>query len=169
MPIEFGLTDEMTNTRYAPLAALSVLYQQEKRLQPVGRVKIAMKTRDFTPQDKLRQVLISILAGCETISEVNTKLKPELGLARIWQWDRFVDQSCLAETLDALTLMNIDELRGAATDIWRSQSRIVDHDWRGHLYLDFDLSGLPCGKQAEKSQKGYFSGKKTSLVANWRV
>jgi hypothetical protein len=111
-------------------------------------------------------VLISILAGCETISEVNTKLKPELGLARIWQWDRFVDQSCLAETLDALTLMNIDELRCAVTDIWRSQSRISCHDWRGHLYLDFDLSGLPCGKQAEKSQKGYFSGKKTSLVAN---
>ena len=79
MPIEFGLTDEMTNTKYAPLVALSVLYQQEKQLQPVDRVKIAMKTRDFTPQDKLCQVLISILAGCETISEVNSKLKPELG------------------------------------------------------------------------------------------
>lgn len=166
MPIEFGLTDEWTNTRYAPLAALSALYQQEKRLQPLGNVNIGMKTRDFTPTDKLCQVLISILAGCDTISEANVKLKPEVGLARIWHWDRFVDQSCLSETLDALTLMNISELRSAITDIWRSQSQIVHHDWRGHLYLDFDLSGLPCGQQAEKSQKGYFSGKKTSLVVN---
>ena len=46
--------------------------------------------------------------------------------------------------------MNIDELRCAVTEIWRSQSQIAHHDWRGHLYLDFDLSGLPCGKQAEK-------------------
>lgn len=169
MPIEFGLTDECINTKYAPLAALSVLYQHERRLQPLDSVEIAMKTRDFTPIDKLCQVLISILAGCETISEVNTRLKPEVGLAQIWHWDRFADQSCLSETLDALTQMNIDQLRGAVTDIWHSQSRIVHHDWRGHLYLDFDLSGLPCGKQAEKSQKGYFSGKKTSPVANWPV
>jgi len=169
MSIEFGLTDEMTNTKYAPLAALSMLYQAEKRLQPLDKVKIAMKTRDFSPVDKLCQVLISILAGCETISEVNSKLKPELGLAQIWQWERFADQSCLQETLDALTLMNIGELRDAVRAIWRSQSRIVHHDWRGYLYLDFDLSGLPCGKQAEESQKGYFSGKKTSQVVNWPV
>lgn len=161
MTIEFGLTDEMTNTRYAPLAALSVLYQQKKRLQALEFVKIAMKTRDFSPVDKLQQVLLSILAGCETISEVNGKLRPESGLAQIWQWDRFADQSCLSETLDALTQMNIDQLRLAVTDIWRSHSLVHQHDWRGFLCLDFDLSGLPCGKQAEESQKGYFSGKKT--------
>jgi hypothetical protein len=33
----------------------------------------------------------------------------------------------------------------------------MNHDWRGYLWLDYDLSGLPCGKQAEASQKGYFS------------
>lgn len=166
MPIEFGLTDEWTNTNYAPLAALSVLYQQEKRLQALESVKIAMKTRDFTPTEKLSQVLISIMAGCDTLSEVNVKLKPEVGLASIWQWERFADQSCLSEMLDALTLTNIEELRRAETNIWHSRSQMVQHDWRGHLYLDFDLSGLPCGQQAEKSQKGYFSGKKTSQVVN---
>lgn len=95
-----------------------MLYQQEKRLQPLESVKIAMKTRDFTPTAKLSQVLLSILAGCDTLSEVNVKLKPEVGLARIWQWERFADRSCLSETLDALTLMNIEELRRAETQIW---------------------------------------------------
>jgi hypothetical protein len=37
-----------------------------------------------------------------------------------------------------------------------------------YLWLDYDLSGLPCSLQAEASQKGYFSDKNT-LDANWCV
>lgn len=169
MTIEFGLTDELTNTQYAPLAALSVHYQQNLILNPLAGVQIPVKTRDFSPYDKLVQVLFSVLAGCETLSEVNVQLKPEVNLARLWQWDRFADQSCLSRTLDALTLKQIDQVRGATAHIWRSHSLAVQHDWRGYLWLDFDLSGLPCGRQAEESQKGYFSGKKTSPDASWHV
>ena len=169
MTIEFGLTDELTNTQYAPLAALSVHYRQNLMLNPLAGVQIPVKTRDFSPYDKLIQVLFSVLAGCETLSQVNVRLKPEVHLARLWQWDRFADQSCLSRTLDALTLKQIDQVRGATARIWRSHSLAVRHDWRGYLWLDFDLSGLPCGKQAEESQKGYFSGKKTSLDASWHV
>ena len=169
MTIEFGLTGELTNTQYAPLAALSVHYQQNLTLKPLAGVQIPVKTRDFSPYDKLVQVLFSVLSGCETLSEVNVRLRPEVNLARLWQWGRFADQSCLSRTLDALTLKQIDQLRGATAHIWRSRSLAVQHDWRGYLWLDFDLSGLPCGKQAEESQKGYFSGKKTSPGANWHA
>lgn len=167
MTIEFGLTNELVNTQYAPLAALSAHYQQNLTLKPLKEVRIPVKKRDFSPSDKLIQVLLSILAGCETLFEVNVRLKPEVGLAKVWQWDRFADQSCLSRTLDALTLKQIDQLREAVTLIRRSHSLTMRHDWRSYLWLDFDLSGLPCGKQAEKSQKGYFSGKKTSRGVNW--
>jgi hypothetical protein len=167
MTIEFGLTDELVNTKYAPLAALAVRYQRNQILQPFEGVQIPMKSRDFTPADKLKQILVSILAGCETLSEVNTKLGPEQGLAQVWHWKRFADQSSLSRTLDVLTLKQIDELRGAGTLIWRTNSQTVDHDWRAYLWIEFDLSGLPCSKQAEESQKGFFSGKKTSPVASW--
>ena len=168
MTIEFGLTHEWVNTQYAPLAALSAHYQRNLTLKPLEEVRIPIKKRDFSPSDKLIQVLLSILAGCETLSEVNIRLKPEIGLARVWQWERFADQSCLSRTLEALTLKQIDQLREVVTLIWHSHSLTAHHDWRGYLWLDFDLSGLPCGKQAEESQKGYFSGKKTSLDASWR-
>jgi hypothetical protein len=167
MTIEFGLTDGSVNTQYAPLAALSAHYQQNLMLKPLREVQIPIKERDFSPSDKLIQVLLSILAGCETLSEVNLRLKSEIGLAKIWQWSRFADQSCLSRTLDALTLKQIDQLRSATTSIWHLHSLTTRHDWRGYLWLDFDLSGMPCGKQAEASQKGYFSGKKTSLDASW--
>jgi hypothetical protein len=167
MTINFGLTDELVNTKYAPLAALAVHYQHNHVLEPLEGVQIPAKCRDFTPVDKLKQILVSILAGCETLSEVNTKLRSEPRLAQAWQWGRFADQSGLSRILDALTLKQIVELRAAETLIWRTHSQTVDHDWRAYLWIEFDLSGLPCSKQAEESQKGYFSGKKTPLAASW--
>jgi hypothetical protein len=164
MTIEFGLTDEFVNTQYAPLAALSAHYQQNLTLKPLEEIRISMKERDFSASDKLVQVLLSILAGCETISEINPRLKPEIDLAKVWHWERFADQSGLSRTLDALTLKQIDQLREATVGIWRSNSLAIRHDWRSYLWLDFDLSGLPCGKQAEESQKGYFSVKKRHRV-----
>lgn len=161
MTIEFGLTEGCAETQYAPLAALAAHYQQVQMLKPLEQVEIPMKKREFTPVDKLIQSMLSILAGCETLSETNLKLKPELSLAKLWGWDRFVDQSSLSRTLDALTRPNIEQLRDAVTAVWRSHSLALKHDWRGYLWLDFDLSGLPCSPQAEASQKGYFSGKKT--------
>jgi hypothetical protein len=166
MTLEFGQTDEFVNTQYAPLAALLAHYQQNQVLKPLQQVAIPMKSCEFSLCDKLQQVLISILAGCETLSEVNQKLKPELHLAAAGGWLRFADQSGLSRTLDALTLMNIEQLRQAGTQIWQNHSQSFGRDWRGYLWLDFDLSGLPCSTRAEASQKGYFSGKKTLLDAS---
>jgi hypothetical protein len=166
MKIEFGLTDGSFNTQFAPLAALLAHYQQIQVLAPLEKVALQMKTRDFSPVCKLKQVLVSILAGCETLTAFNSEMDGEVNLAAIWGWERFADQSTLSRTLDALTLMNIEQLRTATTAIWRSISLTRQHDWRGFLLLDFDLSGLPCSPRAEASQKGYFSGKKTSLDAS---
>lgn len=162
MITEFGFCNEWTNTNYAPLAALSAYYQQKQWLKGLSGVNIPVRTRDYSPADKLTQVLLSILADCETLVEVNSKLKQEQALAHIWQWPGFADQSTLSRTLDELTPMNISQLQRAVRQIWRSCSQVRQHDWRRYLWLDFDLSGLPCGPQAQASQKGFFSGKKTA-------
>lgn len=161
MSLEIGLTEKHTNTNYAPLAALLAHYQTNHTLVPLEKVHIGMKKRDFSPIDKLEQVLISILAGCETISEVNTRLDAEVKLARVGGWSHFSDQSNLSRTLDALTLKQIDQIRGVVTAIWRANGRTCQRDWRSYLWLDFDLSGLPCSPRAEKSQKGFFREKKS--------
>ena len=171
MTIEFGLrnetSDNVLNTQYAPLVALAAHYQQHNTLQALESVDVSMKTVTYSPASKLQQIALSILAGCATVSEVNTHLKPDMALARAWDLDQFADQSMLMRTLDKLTQMNIDQLRTAVTSIWRDHSQTLQHDWRGCLWLDFDLSGLPCSARAEASAKGYFSGKKTSPDASW--
>ena len=166
MSIEIGVTKKEINTQYAPLAVLWAQYQINHTLEPLEKVQISMKKREFSPVDKLEQLLVSILAGCETISEVNTKLDAEIHLATVGGWSRFTDQSNLSRMLDGLTLKQIDQIRHATTSIWRINSRACRHDWRSYLWVDYDLSGLPCSPMAEESQKGYFSDKKTSLDAN---
>lgn len=166
MSVEFGFTHELVNTQYAPLAAIFAHYQENQVLQPLEQVEVESKVRDFNATSKLTQLLVSILAGCDSLSEVNSKLKQETVLARVWGWPRFADQSNLSRLLDELTQKQLEQLRTATTQIWRSQSWTFKHDWRGYLWLDYDLSGLPCSLQAEASQKGYFSDKKTRLVAN---
>lgn len=169
MTVEIGYTQELVNTQYAPLAAILAHYQQNQVLQPLAGVTFTSKKRDFSPASKIQQLLLSILTGCSTLSEVNTKLKHEVCLAKALGWLRFADQSTLSRLLDGLTQKQIEQMRTATTQIWRSQSKTKQHDWRAYLWLDYDLSGLPCSLQAEESQKGYFSDKKTLLDANWCV
>ena len=83
MNVEFDLTDGSFNTQFAPLAALSVHYQHNQMLAALENVGLGMKTRDFSPVCKLKQVLISVLAGCETLTVFNTEMQGEDRLAAI--------------------------------------------------------------------------------------
>lgn len=166
MRLQFGTTKELTNTQFAPMGALISYYEAQKVLEPVQSVTSRAQKGDFTLAEKLEQVVWSILIGCKYISEVNTKLRPERTLAQVKRIDHFAEQSTLAKALNELTQMNLEQLEASVRQISHRCSRMSQHDWRGFLVLDFDLSGLPCGKQAEGSKKGYFSGKKTSLGDN---
>jgi hypothetical protein len=167
MQLKFGLTKEFTNTQYAPLAALLAYYEAEKAVEPLQSVISAAKSGDFSLAEKLEQTLVSILAGCEYISLVNTQLRPERKLAQVKRITGFADQSTLSRGLDELTQMNLSQLAAAVRQISDRCSQTRRHDWRAFLALDFDLSALPCGQQAEGGRKGFASGKKTALFANW--
>ena len=159
MTPQLGRTTELVNTHFAPVAALIVYYEAQNVLEPLQSVT----EKD---ENKLEQVILSLLTGCRCLSEVNTKLRPERKLAQVKRIDCFADQSTLSRSLDDLSQMNLVQLEACVRQISRRCSRTARHDWRGFLALDFDLSGLPCGKQAENSRKGHFSGKKTSPVVN---
>jgi len=166
MSIKFGLTDELVNTQFAPVAALAAYYQAQNTLEPLELVIPVIPKSDFSLANQLTQVLLSILSGCEYLSMVNTKLCPERTLAQLYRIECFAHQSTLSRSLDALTQMNLAQLNRVVRQISHQYSRTHRHDWRGFLELDFDLSGLPCGKQAQGGTKGYFAGKKTSLDDN---
>lgn len=166
MNTKFGLTKQSFNTQYAPLGMLLALYKQKQVLKPLENVTSSAKIVCFSRTDKLEQIFVSILSGCDTLSEVNIKLRGDIPLANAGGWERFADQSTLSSAVDTLTQMNLEQLRDAITQIERKYGGTPRHDWRGFLWLDYDLSGLICSQQAEKSKKGYFSGKKTPPDGN---
>lgn len=166
MNTEFGLTNGPFNTKFAPLAALGLHFQQDGTLEHFEQVVCESGKPGFSPAAKLVQVLSSMLADCEYLCEVNSRLRSETLLARAWGFERYLEQSSLASGLNQLSRTNLGQLEQVSRSIWRMHSRSLSHDWRGFLHLELDLSGLPCGKGAEESEKGYFSGKKTPLDAN---
>jgi len=107
MNLEFDLTDDVSNTQYAPLAALCAHYQQNQVLAPLEKVTLQMKTRDFSPVSKLKQVLVSILAGCETLTAFNHQLDGEVGLAG--SGDRIVGRGGKAGGEPAAELAAVDQ------------------------------------------------------------
>ena len=166
MLLQFGLTDELTNSQIAPVATLAAYYQAENVLKPLQSVIPSSDQDEFSLANKLTQLILSILTGCEYVSMDNTRLRPERTMGQLYRNEGFVDQSTLSKALNGLTQMNLTQLEQAVQQISTGCSRTRDHDWRGFLLLDFDLSGMPCGKQAQKGSKGYFSGKKMHLVGN---
>ncbi|MBA3712028.1 MAG: hypothetical protein H0W76_06215 [Pyrinomonadaceae bacterium] len=61
------------------------------------------------------------------------------------------------DTLDACTAENVAQMKQVITSIFQQQSQAVQHDYQAALQLlNIEMSGLPCGPQAELSTKGYF-------------
>lgn len=163
------LTAMPQETQFAPLGVLGYCLTRTHFLDPVFKsVRLPLKTVIHPPESKLLDVLVSILAGCRAIRQVNTRLRPDLALARAWGRERFAEQATLARTLDRFTAEQIGQLRQGSEVLFRRESRTLRHrfadDW---LWLDIDLTPLPASKHAEASTKGKLGVKKTSTGDNW--
>jgi hypothetical protein len=127
-------------------------------LEPLCGVKVAQKTVEHSPTQKLTDALVGILSGCEALYQTNCRLRPDLPLQKAFGRDRCADQSTIQRTLNAFSEHNIRELREAIESIQRANSPIFSHPFgREMLLLEVDLTGLRASKKAEGSTKGYFS------------
>lgn len=163
------LTTMPEETHFAPLGVLGYCLTRTHFLEPVLKnVRLPLKTVAHSPASKLLDVLVSILAGCRAIRQVNTRWRPDLALAQAWGRQRFAEQATLARTLDCFTAEQITQLRQGTESLFRRESRTLRHpfadDW---LWLDIDLTPLPASKHAEASTKGKLGAKKTSMGGNW--
>lgn len=164
------LTEMPNETNFAPLGVLGYCLTQTNFLAGVwAELQLPLKAVEHTPEAKLLDVVVSILAGCRGISQVNTRLRPDLALAQAWGRAGFADQSTLARTLDTFRPEQVAQLRQGSEALFRQESRVLHHDFEHDwLLLDVDLTSLPISKHAEGSTKGKFP-KKTPTVANWRA
>ncbi len=169
MVTRIGLTTQSKfNTSFAPLAVMGYCLMANHFFAPLhAEVQLPMRTVDYTPTAKLEDCLISMLAGCTAIQQINVRLRPDRILARAWRREQFAEQSTIADTLDACTAETIQQLQQVHLRLLRQHSHALHHDFaQAPLWIDVDLTPLPASRRAQASTKGYSSGKKTRAGAS---
>lgn len=157
------MAKQITPTQYfsprATLAALGIRVRSLKFFETIGaHVRIPQKTVRHTPLEKLMDAFIAILSGAHGLSEINTRVRADRGVQRAFGRTSCAEQSVVQETLDACTEENVRQLEQSVDIIFRAHSRAFRHNYAEALQLlDADMTGLPCGKPAERATKGYFS------------
>jgi len=161
MPTIVRLTEMSHETSFAPLGVLGYCLTRAQFLAPVwAELDLPLKTVDHNPDAKLLDLMVSILAGCRAISQVNTRLRPDVALAHAWGREQFAEQSTLARTLDAFSSAHVAQLRQGGEALFRRESQVLHHDFaHDWLWLDIDMTPLPISKHAEASTKGKFEKK----------
>lgn len=121
-------------------------------------VDIKQKTVKDSPQDKLLDIVLTLLCGAQSLVQLNTLLRADPALQQVAGRERCAEQSVAQQTLDAATAENVEQMQQVLTTLLRRHSQVAQHSYRSQwLILDADLTGMPAGKKAEQSVKGYFS------------
>lgn len=153
-------------TLFAPLVALGYWVREQDLLSPVfSRLQFSQPTHIEKPEQALLDLWVSILAGCRSVSQVNTLIRPDRILAQAWGRDVFYEQSSLARVLDVCQVEQVAQLRVGVEKVYGWIGQAPQHNTAAEtLLVDIDLTGLLASKRAEGSTKGYFSQKKGPLV-----
>jgi hypothetical protein len=152
-----------TPTRlYSPRATLCAIGIKLRSLQffdtIAAHVHIRQKTIKHTPVEKLTDAFIAILSGAHGLSEINTRVRSDAALERAFGRNSCAEQSVVQETLDACTVENVRRMKYAFKALMQAHSLSYRHPYQARLQLlDVDMTGLPCGRRAEKASKGYFA------------
>lgn len=145
---------------HASLASVGMWMNENKIWSRIEeRVKIKQKVIKHTPTDKVKDLLINILAGGHGIADVNNRVRVDKTVQLAFGRRACAEQSTISETLDASTGVNVLELAGALKAIYQTHGQGYQHGYEKKCQvLDIDLSAMLSGKQAEGATKGYFSG-----------
>jgi hypothetical protein len=161
--IECRLVSSKRQTAFGGLCVLGRYLTDEGVLEPLSSVRIAQKSVEHSPAQKLTDALMGILCGCKAIYETNVRVRPDVPLQQAFGRERVAEQSTIQRTLDAFTEHNVAQLRQAVESIGRRHSKLPQHPYdQQMLVVEVDLTGLRASKKAELSTKGYFSGERNA-------
>jgi len=143
----------------ATLCAIGIKLRSLKFFDTIAEhVKVRQKIIKHTPLEKLTDAFVAILAGAHGLVEINTRVRTDAALQRAFGRSCCAEQSVVQETLDACTSENVRQMKRAFKALLQKHSRCYSHPYKGRLQLlDVDMTGLPCGRQAERASKGYFA------------
>lgn len=124
-------------------------------------VTIKQKVLKHRPTDKLKDAWISMLAGAQSLVELNTLVRPDKALQKAFGREACADQSTVSETLNVCDVTTVEQMQTANKRIYQRYGKgYAQHYGKQMQILDVDMSGLVCGQQAQGAEKGYFPKQK---------
>ena len=163
----FTLSSLPGMTRFAPLVAFGFMCRDPDLWSPISnRLDFPSGMHTDKPGNALLALWVSILAGCRSVSQINTAIRPDLVLAQAWQQTCFPEQSTVARVLDQLQAEQVEQLRGGVESVSAWIGQVSHHSRQEPLLIDIDLTPLPASRHAEGSTKGYFSEKRGAMDGN---
>ena len=145
---------------HASLATVGIWMEEHRIWKQIEEcVQIRQKVIQHRPSDKLKDLLVNILAGGDAVADINNRLRVDRAMQLAFGRKACAEQSTISETLNASTGANVLELAGALKAIYQAHGQGYRHEYGSRCQiLDIDLSACLAGKQAEGATKGYFSG-----------
>ena len=148
-PITQTAVPKATLTSHALLIPWGIFAQRIGLVAALEQIVIPQRKRDHTPQTKLIEFLVAILAGCaylQDISEGPHPLDQDVSVAEAWNQPGWADYSGISRTLYACTDETVAAVRQALRQV---QQPYIDREvvlalqTQGVLVYDGDLTGRP--------------------------
>jgi len=142
-------TNQAIQTQHAMLVIWGLYAQQLGLVDKIEQVTLSQKVREHTPQTKVLEFFVSMLAGCEHLKDISRSAHPldqDEAVAEAWGQPKWADYSGVSRTLANLSQSETDELVQTFNEI--EQTYIAKEiesalSSQGHLVYDADLTGRP--------------------------
>ncbi len=138
---------QIANRPHGMLVAFGEFFSQHRMIERLMQVPIEQKTRTFTPQTKLVELLAGTMGGIEYLQDLNDGAQPlaeDTVVARAWGQAGFAHYSGVSRTLDACSEETVAAVEKAIDEFSQPFIATAVHDLlrRGVAILyDFDLTG----------------------------
>ncbi len=138
-----------SRTEHALLVLLGQYAQHVGLIQALMDVPLHQKTYIHSPQTKVLEFLVAILAGLPYLEDISRDPRPldqDRAVAYAWQQTAWADYSGVGRTLQALTQAEAEAIRRVLVEISRP---FIDEEVtqalaeQGRLIYDGDLTGRP--------------------------
>ena len=149
LPTENQNAPMATLTSHAMLVPWGLFAQHMGLVEALEDVSIPQRRREYTPQTKLIEFLVSILAGCAYLQDISRGPHPldqDMAVAQAWGQERWADYSGVSRTLKACTEEAVAAVKEALEIVSRpfiEREVMLALLNREVLVYDGDLTGRP--------------------------
>ena len=135
-------------------ASLGIVAQQMKGMriweEIEDRVVIGQKSVHYRPGEKLKVAGVNMLCGSKGLVQINSHVRPEQAVWRMFGLKACAEQSTVSRTLAACNGRSVAGMREAMKHILQRPSQAYRHPYGRQVHvLDVAVSGLPTQGQGE--------------------